>query len=206
MKLIFVLPLLVVGAAPCLAQTANTTSGSCSPIVTGNDGTVTIECKGMSDQLQGQLVDILNRILKNQIDPQLVMSKLDEISKGVGSLKERSVDAERGVISIYDFNGAKREGVAGRMSLTVGAETQVFQEMQKLFSQKEWPSLLALCDKQISETPKWLTPHLYLALAYGNLGQNEKAKEKLEYVAQRAGNDPAYKLAGELLAKLNAAR
>ena len=66
-----------------------------SPIVTSNLAAVTIECKGMSEQPQKQLVDILNSILQKQLDPAAVMAKLDDIASGAGELKSKSIDAER---------------------------------------------------------------------------------------------------------------
>jgi hypothetical protein len=77
------------------AADTNTTAGQCSPIVTSNRAAVTIECKGMSEQPQKQLVDILNSILQKQLDPAAVMAKLDDIASGAGELKSKSIDAER---------------------------------------------------------------------------------------------------------------
>jgi hypothetical protein len=87
------LTLLMLIAVPCCSQTAQTgkatTSGSCSPAVTGSRNSFTITC-GI-DSKQGQkMLDIMNKILANQLDPDLVMAKLDEIGKGVDELRRSS--------------------------------------------------------------------------------------------------------------------
>jgi hypothetical protein len=78
-------------AIPCVSQTTAAgkaeTSGRCSPAVTGSKNTFTIYC-GI-DKKQGQrMLDILNRILANRIDPDAVMAKLDEIKASVEELRK----------------------------------------------------------------------------------------------------------------------
>jgi hypothetical protein len=52
-----------------------------------------------------------------------------------------------------------------------------------------------------SGSAKMAYPLSLFGVAYANLGQIQKAKERLEYVVQRAGNDPNFKQAGELLGR-----
>jgi hypothetical protein len=187
---------------PANSQDANKTSGACSPIVGTNQGTVTIECSGLSQEVSEQIIQILNKILASQVDQQAVLKQLNELSKGYDALASRSIDAQRGVTSIYDFSGVRREQPPGSIRATVGPETIVFQQMRNLESQKQWPELIALGEKQISKTPKWLTPYLFAAEGYIQLGQNSNALERLEYVARNAGNDPEYQIAGQWIARL----
>ena len=84
-----------------VAQSA-TTSGPCSPIATQNTGSITIKCPGVSGEEGRKMLAILNKILANQINPDLVMVKLDEIQHGVSSIeselaekKKEEDDAER---------------------------------------------------------------------------------------------------------------
>lgn len=84
-----------------VAQSA-TTSGPCSPIAEENAGSITINCPGISEGEGRKMLAILNRILANQINPDLVMVKLDEIQHGVSSIeselaekKKQEEDAER---------------------------------------------------------------------------------------------------------------
>jgi hypothetical protein len=57
--------------------------------VTGNSNTFTITC-GIGKQQGDALLKIMNKILANQLDPDAVMAKLDEIQKGVEKIREAS--------------------------------------------------------------------------------------------------------------------
>jgi hypothetical protein len=171
-------------AGPVHPQASNTTTGACSPIVSQNSGPVTIECSGISEDVQRQLTEV-------QLDPAAVMSKLDEIAKGVGDLKEKAFDAERGILTTYEFNGAKREQAGGQHILTVGGElTDDFQKMQEMTTSKQWPALAALCERHITGTPKWLAPYYFAGVAYTMMGNKAKALSRLEHVAKYAQSDP----------------
>ena len=83
-----ILSLLV--ALPCWGQTTTTgkaeSTGPCSPAVTGNENMFTINC-GIG-RAQGQkLLNILNKILANQLDPNVVMTKLDEIHNDIRHIR-----------------------------------------------------------------------------------------------------------------------
>jgi len=84
----FVLILLIC-AVPLHAQTSGAadTSGPCSPATTGNNNQFKITCDGIGEAQGKELLKILNRISKEQLDPKLVMEKLDEIQKGVSDIK-----------------------------------------------------------------------------------------------------------------------
>lgn len=72
-------------AVPCWSQTITGTAetrGPCSPAVTSSNNQITITCTGISDKLGAQLVDLLNRVAKNQIDAQEIMAKLDSCLQG----------------------------------------------------------------------------------------------------------------------------
>lgn len=73
-------------AVPCGSQTTTGTAetkGPCSPAVTSSNNQITITCTGISDKLGAQLVDLLNRVAKNQVDAQAMMAKLDSCIEGV---------------------------------------------------------------------------------------------------------------------------
>ena len=65
------------------------TRGACSPATTGNNNSFTISC-GIGKEQGEKLIAILNKILSNQIDPSAVMSKLDDIQKGVEDIKQNT--------------------------------------------------------------------------------------------------------------------
>jgi len=89
---------------PLYAQTSGAadTSGPCSPSVTGNNNQFEITCNGIGEAQGKELLKILNKISREQLDPKLVMEKLGEIQKGVSDIKtgmakreEQEAEAER---------------------------------------------------------------------------------------------------------------
>lgn len=89
---------------PCRCQTTGTanTKGPCSPAVTGNDNTFTISCPGISASQGREMLGILNKILANQLDPNLVMTKLNEILSAVGpAIDEKTLQA----LAQYAYGG-----------------------------------------------------------------------------------------------------
>jgi hypothetical protein len=82
----YVALLMIAASISGWSQTAPTgaaiTKGSCSPAVTGNGNSFIIKC-GI-DPIEGEkMVEILNKILQNQLDPSAVMTKLKEIQKAL---------------------------------------------------------------------------------------------------------------------------
>jgi hypothetical protein len=214
MKIWIFLPTLFVGllsdsqlmTLPALADsTANLeqrSAGACSPPIANNSGSITIECSGLSKDVSDQIIQILNKILSSQVNQKEILKQLGDLSRGYDVLAAKSIDAQRGVISIYDFNGAKREQTAGRSTLIAGPETAVFQEMARLESQKQWQELIELCETQIPKTPDWLTPYLFVGKSYAMTGNASKALDRLEYVVSHAGSDPQYQIAAKWVAEL----
>jgi hypothetical protein len=63
------------------------TSGKCSSAVAGNSNRVTINCNGVTQAQGDELLKILNTVLRKQLDPAVVLTKLDEIQTGVSYIK-----------------------------------------------------------------------------------------------------------------------
>jgi len=148
------------------------------------------------DQLIKQTTELNSEVTKYQQD---LKDKEEQIDK----LKVEAKKAARGITSIYDFNGVKRETTRpGHISVTAGAETAVFQNMVQLKKDRNYPELVKVCLKQIADTPEWLTPYLFLGIAYTNLGQKEEAIQQFEYVVKNAPGDPSYQSAAEFLKQL----
>ncbi len=172
---------------PCWSQTTTTgkaaTEGPCSPAVTGSNNTFTIHC-GI-DKKQGQkMLDILNKILANQLDPETVLAKLDEILKAVNP----NVPAKT-----YFCDGRWRTAGPGPhagFEVDMGGDDSAFQEMIRLNNSKQYADLLKTCLAQIHSAPEWLTPRLFCGLAYGGIGDKTKAKEMLREFDSKTG--PAY--------------
>jgi hypothetical protein len=86
--------LLMLIAVPCWGQTTPTgkaeTSGFCSPAVSGSNNQFTITCQNIPDKLRGQLVDLLNRVAKNQADAETILSKLDGCLEGIKQVRQQA--------------------------------------------------------------------------------------------------------------------
>ena len=72
-----VLPVAEVGAQQ-INQRDVQTSGICSPVTGQVGGNLTITCSGISPAETRQIADILNKISGSQIDPKILMGKIDE--------------------------------------------------------------------------------------------------------------------------------
>jgi hypothetical protein len=75
--------LLSITVATVLSQTppasgTATAKGACDIASIGNDNTIRINC-GVGEEQGKKMIGILNKILANQLDPTVVMTKLDEI-------------------------------------------------------------------------------------------------------------------------------
>jgi hypothetical protein len=140
-----------------------------------------------------------NYIVKLNTDLSVLQLKADQLSR-------KAIDAERGVSVSYDFNGAYREKLGnGRTQAGAGPEMKVFQTIIELQNAKKWTELRELCEKQIESTPKWLTPYMFSGLAFANLGQLPMAVQRLQFVVEHAGSDPAYSEADKLLVQVKSA-
>jgi hypothetical protein len=192
---ILLLLLAVPGWSQSSTTTKNDTSGPCSPVTTGSNNNYKMECNIGTEQGAKMLL-ILNKILKNQLDPTEVMAKLDEIGKDVKKLS-------REIYSGYDFNGAKREQRPGYMGVTVGEEVTVFQNMMKLQTDRQWEELLIIAEGQIKKTPDWLTPYLLSGVANANLGNKSAAIDRLTFVKEQAAGDRQYADADRILQALS---
>ena len=73
---------------------------------------------------------------------------------------------------------------------------------EKLEEKKHYGELVIICEKQIKETPEWLTPYLYLGIALANLGYKDRAVDIFEYVKENSFGDPKYSQVSEFLEKL----
>lgn len=51
------------------------------PLIGGDPNTVTIACSGINEAFANQLADLMNRMLRERLDPQTVNAKLDEVER-----------------------------------------------------------------------------------------------------------------------------
>jgi hypothetical protein len=175
-----------------LAQTLPTikqdaTNASCSNIVALAGSKVNLNCSnltpGQRKALDG-IPAILNKILSDQLDPEAVMKKLDEILHAVNpNLQVRA----------FFCNGTWRDmgpSANAGLSINMGGDDSVFRQMVDLNNTGKYADLLSLCMVQKQSTPDWLTPKLFCGMAYSALGDPAKAKADLAAFDARTG--PAY--------------
>jgi len=139
--------------------------------------------------------------LKRQLE-QAQRAKIEALNVKIEDLKIKAKKAARGISSTYDFHGVKRDIKPGEIKATSGEETVVFKEMVDLQKEKKYPELLSLCKKQISKTPEWLTPYLFMGVAQANMGLTDDAILNFNYVIDNAADDPDYQQAKEFKKKL----
>ena len=154
-----------------------------------------------------ELVDGKNTLIQQNKDLNKKIEgyqkNLTEKDKKILELEEKAKKAEKGITSTYDFNGAKRVTTRpGHISLSGGPEVEVFKEMQRLETQRNFSQLVTICEKQIKKTPEWLTPYMYLGVAHANLGNRNRAIKLFEFVQENSFGDKAYSQVDDFLKKL----
>ena len=155
-----------------------TTRGTCSPANTGNGNTFTIQC-GIGQEQGRKMLEILNHILSNQLDPDAVMAKLNEILHAVNPNAPRVT---------YTLNGSTRT-ITPQGSSLVLSDNPVFKEIIDFDAAKDWSALATACERAMVQTPEWYTPYYFASKAYAALGQKDKAVQLLERADQgMAGN------------------
>lgn len=188
LKLVFLLFAVVfrlpAQTTPAVRQDAK--NSSCANIV-ALAGNVSLNCSTLTAAQQKALdaiPAILNKILSDQLDPDAVMKKLDEILHAVNpNLQVRA----------YFCNGTWRDmgpSANAGLSINVGGDDSVFKQMIELNNTGKYADLLNLCTAQKQSTPDWLTPKLFCGMAYSALGDQAKAKAELAAFDAKAG--PAY--------------
>lgn len=127
---------------------------------------------------------------------------LQQKQQEIDALNVEAAKSRRGVVSTWDYNGARREGTAGDMHVTVGDEVNVFQQLVRLEQERRFGEIVGLATKQIAKTPEWLTPYMFRGVAYANIGEVAKATADLEHVVRAAPGDPNYRNAAATLQRL----
>jgi len=98
----------VVSASPARADDAPLPVGctvTAVNMVSPDQGAVTIDCSGLSEAFGRQFADILTRILKDRLDPQVVMTKLDEVDRVPEEGVARTVSDDQRQLIIQSLHG-----------------------------------------------------------------------------------------------------
>jgi len=139
-----------------------------------------------NNELIGQNKEMIARVGAYQKD-------LVERDERIKELEELSKKAERGVVSITQFDGTYMVRQGGNLSVTGGTmENKVFKELMKLEGEKKYTEIIQLCDRTIESNPKWYTPYLYKAISLLNLNDKEQGIKLLDYVTNHTLGDPQY--------------
>ena len=87
----------LLACTPCFAQAIRgsvTTKGTCTVGNTGDQNTFVINC-GIGKQQGEKMLEIVNKILANQLEPNAVMSKLDELLTDTKTIKEGMYEIQK---------------------------------------------------------------------------------------------------------------
>ena len=116
-----------IGAAPMAigmaraedAAPAGCTFAGASFLSQADQGDVTINCTGLSETFGRQLTEIMTRILKDRLDPQSVLAKLDEVARVPQEGVARTVDENQRHLIIQSLIGKPAEQIAITAHLSV---------------------------------------------------------------------------------------
>lgn len=77
-----------------------------------------------------------------------------------------------------------------RLPTTDATQRQVPDRIERAYREKNWPLLATLCESAIAQNPQRFTPYLLAGEAYANLGQVDRAINRLEYVMKNGAKNP----------------
>jgi len=153
-----------------------------------------------------ELIDGKNKLLelntKLSGEIETYQQDLREKEEKIKELDKKAKMSERGITSIYTFNGNRRENTAGSMTLSSGPEGEIFKQMVDLEKSKSYPALIKLCKQQIKKTPDWYTLYFYLGVAQANMDLKDDAIKNIQYCVDNTPGDLEYAEAREILERL----
>ena len=203
-------------------------AGPCSAASPSNNDQFSINCQGVSEEQGTEWLAILNRIAKKQLDPKMVMLKLDELEGFSRSPEPKAVVERPSAIpepnaaaprpspipeptthaATYTYKGVQRTTRSGLPATNSrNPAAKAYRRIKRAHNNRQWKLLASLCDQAIDDTPEWLTPVFYKAEAEANLGKMADAVALLDEVKRRATGNPEYELlipeANALLEKIH---
>jgi hypothetical protein len=139
-------------SAPPVSQD---TAGPCSVAINGNNNQV-FTCQGFDEKTTKQILAIVNRIAVKQLDPAVVMEKLNEIQKSLGDIKQ--INAQRHITADQRARILPLLKAAGPQELffvcSPDPESQAyFNELAQMFHEARW--------EFVPHPPNWGTTELY---------------------------------------------
>jgi hypothetical protein len=85
---------------------------SAQPLFGGDQNTVTIACSGVSEAFANQLAELMTRILRDRLDPQMVNAKLDEVERAPEDGVARTLDEAQRHAIVQTLAGKEAEQIA----------------------------------------------------------------------------------------------
>ncbi len=186
MKCPFLILLIICFVGTAFGQSTKTgdakSQGQCTAANTGSNNRFVINC-GIGKKQGAEMLAILNKVLANQIDPNAVMTKLDEI------LNRTNPNL---TVVAYDCQGTMRSTNLSTGVMQYGRNYPFanIKPMDDLLVRRLYPDLLTSCLAQISQKPEWLTPRLLCGEAYSEMGDRANALTMLGDYEKNAG--PGY--------------
>jgi len=124
------------------------------------------------------------------------------VNSGSGTVNVNSDPNPYANVVYYDFNGGIRE-TANSGTVSAGEEFVSFQDvLYPLHEAKKWKALAEACEKDIKAYPQWLTPYQWAGEAYKELGEKNKAVNRLGHVVKIAGPNSTYADSAQMLQEL----
>jgi hypothetical protein len=161
---------------------------SCSIFETQAKDQISIKCQGMNPEQSERIsaafniLPVMNRLLEDKLDPELVTTKLDELTKSAARVPR---------VKTYFCDGMWKSGApnaGGILDTKTGGNDSEFLSMISLLEKKQYPELLMKCTANIKSTPEWLTPRLFCGLAYAQLNRKVEAQAMLAEFEKKAGS------------------
>jgi len=96
-------------------------------------------------------------------------------------------------VATYDYNGTRRKGsvATGRVEADATLVNN-YERLMALESAGDPTAVLVEADKAIALDAAWLTPYVFKAVAYRNLGDFKRAIELFKYIDEHSRGNPQY--------------
>jgi hypothetical protein len=161
---------------------------SCSIFETQAKDQISIKCQGMNPEQSERvsaafnILTVMNKLLEDKLDPELVTTKLDELTKSAARVPR---------VKTYFCDGMWKSGAPNAGSILdtkTGGNDSEFLSMISLLEKKQYPELLTKCTANIKATPGWQTPRLFCGLAYARLNRKVEGQAMLTEFEAKAGS------------------
>jgi len=124
-------------------------------------------------------------------------NKLDKYQKDltakqqiITKLEKKAKNAERGITLNYWYNGCVHKQHGGNIKVDCKLN-DTLEKFISLHDTRNFNELKKQCVEQITKTPKWPTPYLYLGVSFSHLGNHEEAVRNIEHFLETTKDMPS---------------